>query len=255
MKKTIFNSVFLVVVSVIAVWFNLEIENEPEVGMEHSFGNYILAISWQPAFCEHLPNKPECRSQRKDRYDTKNFSLHGLWPQPRNNVYCNLPTSLIKTDKRGDWRQLPRLELDEKFRKELAEKMPGYRSFLHRHEWYKHGSCLTAATAESYFNISLDVLDKLNSSDLKKVILENVGREVHIRDLSRAFATAFGKDAESRISMICRRDGARTLITELRISLSAVDVSELVNLNKSIMKAPEISSSCKRGVVDPFGLQ
>ncbi len=48
----------------------------------------ILAISWQPAFCEGQPNRPECRTQAGGRADASRFSLHGVWPQPRDRQYC-----------------------------------------------------------------------------------------------------------------------------------------------------------------------
>ena len=42
--------------------------------------DYLLAISWQPAFCQTHQKKAECRTQDKERYDADHFSLHGLWP-------------------------------------------------------------------------------------------------------------------------------------------------------------------------------
>ena len=43
---------------------------------------FVLAITWQPAFCEANGRKPECVFQTQTRFDGANFSLHGLWPQP-----------------------------------------------------------------------------------------------------------------------------------------------------------------------------
>ena len=42
-------------------------------------GDMVLAVSWQPGFCETRPRLPECRSQKKSRYDATHFALHGLW--------------------------------------------------------------------------------------------------------------------------------------------------------------------------------
>ena len=53
--------------------------------------SYVLALSWQPTFCESNPKKPECRWQNGKRYDANHLSLHGLWPQPSNVAYCNVP--------------------------------------------------------------------------------------------------------------------------------------------------------------------
>ena len=49
--------------------------------------NYVLALSWQPAFCEANPGKRECRWQTGSRYDASYLSLHGLWPQPASLQY------------------------------------------------------------------------------------------------------------------------------------------------------------------------
>ena len=62
----------------------------------------LLAASWQPAFCEQRPDRPECASQTATRYDANHFALHGLWPGPRNNSYCNINKIGIATD-RGWW--------------------------------------------------------------------------------------------------------------------------------------------------------
>ena len=59
---------------------------------------HVLAASWQPAFCETRPAKPECLSQTEDRVDATGFSLHGLWPQPVDNVYCGVPPELRAVD-------------------------------------------------------------------------------------------------------------------------------------------------------------
>ena len=68
---------------------------------------FVLAISWQPAFCETRPEKPECDSQTPDRFDAANFALHGLWPQPRSRDYCGVDEATVRTDEDGDWHELP----------------------------------------------------------------------------------------------------------------------------------------------------
>ena len=47
--------------------------------------------------------------------------LHGLWPQPRNNVYCNVDNELKYADKAKRWRDLPCLALDEEVEEALAK--------------------------------------------------------------------------------------------------------------------------------------
>jgi ribonuclease T2 len=125
---------------------------------------HVLAVSWQPAFCETRPRLPECRSQTADRFDASNFALHGLWPQPRSQAYCGVDERTVAQDKRRRWRDLPWERLDDDLWSRLRQAMPGTRSGLHKHEWIKHGTCYDGAGAAEYFEDSLKLLDALNRS-------------------------------------------------------------------------------------------
>lgn len=257
MKKEIFNILFLSVVVLVVGWLYWPQNEGVEKQASGQVENFVLAISWQPAFCEGRPNKPECRSQRKGRYDTQNFSLHGLWPQPRSNIYCGLNSSLVKTDKSGRWNQLPKLDLNADTRSELSKYMPGYRSNLHRHEWYKHGVCMgDDATAEEYFEVSIAMLESINSSSLRNLFADNIGKEVTSQQIMQAIQKSFGRGAEAKITVSCKRDGHRTLITELKLSVVLENNSfEGTQNNTWILNAPKLPIGCKRGIVDPVGLQ
>jgi hypothetical protein len=112
---------------------------------------HVLAVSWQPAFCETRPRLPECRSQTADRFDASNFALHGLWPQPRSQAYCGVDERTVAQDKRRRWRDLPWERLDDDLWSRLRQAMPGTRSGLHKHEWIKHGTCYDGAGACGVF--------------------------------------------------------------------------------------------------------
>lgn len=49
----------------------------------------LLAMSWQPAFCESKPSKTECRQLNDGLLPVTEvrLSLHGLWPQPSGHFY------------------------------------------------------------------------------------------------------------------------------------------------------------------------
>ena len=96
----------------------------------------LLAINWQPAFCETHQNKTECASQTEERFDASNFTLHGLWPQPRNHVYCNVSSKIKNLDRAKQWSKLPSIGLSDELLKELEVKMPGVASNLHLHPAY-----------------------------------------------------------------------------------------------------------------------
>lgn len=236
------------------IWFNSDfqaIENDFD---EPVADDYVLAVSWQPAFCEQRPNVSECRSQRTGRFDAKNFSLHGLWPQPASSVYCGVNGKLVSIDKSGRWHKLPKLGLSEVLRKELSEKMPGYRSKLHRHEWYKHGSCLQGVSAETYFRKSLDLLDALNTSQLTALMRVNGGKKLSFRDVERAFVKSFGNAARERLIMDCYRDDGRRIIHEFKLSLGG-ELSENPNLADMLTNGKKVGKSCPSGIVDVVGNQ
>jgi ribonuclease T2 len=257
-KKFFLNVVFILVATAIALWFNFHEETEAskETGQQTSpavqnlSGDYILALSWQPAFCEGQPSKPECRSQKEGRFDTVNFSLHGLWPQPEDRTYCDpsLPRG-------GGWSRLPQPELSESLRRELETRMPGYRSYLHRHEWIKHGTCIQGITAEDYFRLSLDLLNEINASLLIDYVSWNIGRRITLSEAAKQMDESFGKGAGKRLSFVCKRDAGRNLVSEFRIALRDPDGDGLFPLNEHILAAPALRSSCKSGIVDRAGLQ
>ncbi|MEM7070091.1 MAG: ribonuclease T, partial [Pseudomonadota bacterium] len=195
-KSPLLNLILLVLLAVSVLWLYWPDSNggkdEPSENAD-----YVLAVSWQPAFCEKRPNVRECRSQRAGRFDVENFSLHGLWPQPHGNIYCDVPSNLVSVDKQGKWRNLPNLDLSDALRNELSIKMPGYQSGLHRHEWFKHGTCMHGVSPEEYFRISLDLLDQLNNSGFRDLIKQNTGRKLSFRDIEQPFIKAFGKGANN----------------------------------------------------------
>src|SRR6202008_1275559 len=43
----------------------------------------VLALSWEPSFCESHAAKPECAGETAESFEAAHFALHGLWPQPR----------------------------------------------------------------------------------------------------------------------------------------------------------------------------
>lgn len=257
-KETVARIAFLILALLAAIWLNYEPENSvDESGQSASdpiVADYVLAVSWQPAFCEQHPNKPECRSQRAGRFDTVNFSLHGLWPQPASNIYCGLSQNLIAVDRSGRWDRLPKLRLSDDLRTELQQKMPGYRSNLHRHEWFKHGTCMPGYSQEEYFRISLVLLDQLNNSTVRQEFESNLGYRLDFRDVARSFRHAFGREASNRFIMDCYRDDGRRVVQELKLSLKAL-LNTDISLEDALSEGSPVGSSCPGGVVDPVGLQ
>ncbi|MEO8683407.1 MAG: ribonuclease [Devosia sp.] len=214
---------------------------------------YILAVSWQPAFCEAHSNKPECRSQTVDRFDADHFTLHGLWPQPRLNAFCGVSAADIAADEDSDWNALPPVVLSARLRTALDQVMPGTSSQLERHEWTKHGTCY-GATQEQYFTDALAMMTALNASPVAELFAANIGRQITQAQIRAAFDQAFGPGAGQRVRIACDRDGNRSLIGELTIGLTGT-ITAPGDFAPLIAAASPTDGGCDVGVVDRVGLQ
>ena len=214
----------------------------------------VLSLGWEPAFCESHDNKSECATETPERFDANHFTLHGLWPQPRTREYCDVSQSLIGTDKKGDWQELPNVDLSAETRAHLAVAMPGTQSLLERHEWIRHGTCYGAGDAEAYFREALSLVDEVNSSAVQKLFAANVGQELTVGAVRGAFDAAFGAGAGDRVRLACKRDGSRRLITEITIGLVARPdgtdtLADLINASSAT------DPGCPGGTIDPVGHQ
>ena len=214
---------------------------------------HVLAFSWQPAFCETSPRKPECRTQNANRFDAVHFSLHGLWPQPRSRAYCGVVEDEIKRDKQGRWEELQALQLTAETRSELERVMPGTQSFLHRHEWVKHGTCHDGGPQE-YFEQSLALMRQLNRSNLRALFAENLGRELSGEQIRAVFERDFGSDAGKRLRISCKQDGDRRIIVEITLGLTG-EIKDDPDMQRLIAAAKPTDPGCPGGIVDPVGLQ
>ncbi len=212
----------------------------------------LLALSWQPAFCESQPDKRECRTQTAARFDASHLSLHGLWPQPQSLNYCGVPARERATDERRRWEALPWLNLKAETRRQLEQAMPGTTSGLERHEWVRHGSCF-GSDAETYFRTALALLDQVNESQVRETLAERVGETVTARQLKNALEQSFGPGAGRALGLRCSRDGTRKLISEIRIKLRH-PVTDSTRLKDALDLSSPASSNCSAGVVDRVGL-
>lgn len=210
---------------------------------------YLLALSWQPAFCESRPYKIECKTQTENSFSAKNLVLHGLWPQPISNIYCNVSDEI----KQKPWSQLPAINLTPETREELAIKMPGYASYLHRHEWYKHGTCYSE-TAEEYYKESMALLDQINESDVRDLLVSNINKKVNANEIRAEFDDEFDNEAGDKVKVSCNRDGDRTLLSELWINLTG-EIELDTSIEDLMENAPDSRSRCSIVIVDPVGNQ
>lgn len=211
-------------------------------------GQYVLAISWEPAFCEGAGGKPECRSQSADRPDASRFSLHGLWPDAE---YCSVSSRDESADRSGDWDSLPRVDLSAARQAALDRAMPGTQSRLERHEWLKHGTC-SGASADTYFGRAVLFLDTINNSAVGRLFGSRIGNRLDGTAIRNAFDTAFGAGAGDRIRIACSQDGDRRLISEITVGLRG-DVLGSGGIGELIAASRPTDPGCNGGIVDRVG--
>ncbi len=227
----------------------------PPAGNE--FTDNLLALSWQPAFCEYRPNKAECIALNDGNLPkaAEGLSIHGLWPQPRGKDYCGVPQALVQLDTASRWADLPAVEIDAETREALDVVMPGTASFLERHEWIKHGTCfLGSGGADEYFDDTLRITDAINASAVGVFLAGHVGATVETSDIRALFDQEFGAGAGDRVQFACKGDGGRVLIQELTVALSGT-ITETTAIGDLMRNAATQTIGCPRGVLDPAGLQ
>jgi ribonuclease T2 len=227
----------------------------PPAGNESD--THLLALSWQPAFCEGKPGKIECKQLNDGLLPVTEtqLSIHGLWPQPRGKDYCGVPKTLIDLDRSSRWSELPDVPVDAETREALVVAMPGTASFLDRHEWIKHGTChLGDGGADEYYDDTLQLTEAINNSVVGTFLAGHVGAEVNTQDIRDLFDEAFGAGAGDRVQFQCAGDAGRQLIQELKINLRGVIKADSA-LSDLLMAADTASIGCPKGVIDPAGLQ
>lgn len=177
--------------------------------------HFLLAMSWQPGFCAGHGRKKECRSAKRGDYSSKHLSLHGLWPQPRDNAYCGVSNADKAIDRRGRWDLLKPLKLSSKTKSELKKFMPGFSSNLQRHEWIKHGTCYSP-DPETYYADSIRLAKAIDKGSVDELITSLKGKKVSLKQVRKAMVDSFGKEAAKSVGLRCDRKGR---LAELWIGL------------------------------------
>lgn len=208
----------------------------------------LLALSWYNAFCETHRVKKECKRSMfplaKTKYSEKHFVLHGLWPQPKNKIYCGVDSHTVTMDKHKQWNRLPDIALRDEVKKRLQKVMPGFASNLHKHEWIKHGSCY-GTDANSYYEDAINMVEQVNDSKVGDFFKKHIGKRVTLQQIRALFDRNFGLGTGKRVEMKCHKG----LITELWLHLG----SRSDALGTLLKQGKQIRSHCQSGLVDKAG--
>lgn len=228
-------------------------------GGEESVDN-VLAVSWQPAFCETSAGRrtKECRNLGAGDSGpfTRGFSLHGLWPQPRGTEWCT-PRARAQKGPASRSARMRRLDISPAVLAELSEVMAGTQSAFQRYQFYKHGSCYNdPAGVDGYWRDAISLMRQLNRSAVARLFAENIGTSLSPDAVRAAFDEAFGPGAGERVRFDCYDDDGRRLYLEMRIALRG-RIEPETRLSELILAAPPSRSGdgCRGARVDPAGNQ
>ena len=213
---------------------------------------HVLAMGWEPAFCEDHRDKKECRELTSTGFAATHVSLHGLWPQPRGTQYCNVAPNLREIDRDHDWNDLPEPDVSANTLNRLAAVMPGVQSKLERHEWIVHGTCF-GGNAEGYFARAAGLAEAVDASKVSQLFADNVGRSLSAEAIRAAFDDAFGAGAGARVTVSCHGRGENRKITELVI-ISLATSRGMRRSADLIRAAQPVPPGCPSGIVEraPF---
>ncbi len=181
--------------------------------------SFLLAVSWQPAFCKSHGSKPECKIKDPDSYQATHLTLHGLWPNKlsrcgKNYGFCG---SLCKKPRQRGMCNYPEVPLSATVRQDLSEVMPSVSagSCLERHEWWKHGTC-SGWSADDYYTVSARLVREFNNGGVSGLLAKNLGKRVSERELFQVVDDHFGPGTHKTLKLSCSGSGE---LTEIQITL------------------------------------
>ncbi len=196
----------------------------------------LLVVTWGPSLCKVEPSNSGCKSGHVDSLGDA-FVLHGLWPQPSTEQYCNV-------SKRAAERSPSPVPLPPDLQAELKAMMSDS-GFMTNHEWYAHGTC-SGLTPPEYFGLAT-ALAKQADEVLGPIVAPAVGQRVSARSVRAAFDARFGPGAGSRVGLTCRdAKGAGSIMFEVQMSLPPVTQldQKTPSLGEALARGPSVPAGC-----------
>lgn len=239
MKRRPLAVLAVLVVAVVAVLVYNFVRDRHRVGPAKASSNSsVLALTWGPSLCRAEPSASGCRSGHVGKLGQA-LLLHGLWPQPSTEQYCDLPKG--SADRKA-------VALPDDVRNTLRDMMSDEK-FMAAHEWYAHGTC-SGVTPQEYFGIAA-ALAKQMSAVLNPVIARADGTRLSPGIVREAVDAKFGRGSGQRVALTCRDVGGQgPVMYEVRVSLpSVVDMGAAPNLAAALARGPVISPGCGKGRV------
>ncbi len=194
----------------------------------------VLALSWQPAFCEtygYEAGKEECRTLKPGSFSQQHLVLHGLWP---NQKACGYGYGFCGVREQRRHCDYETLRFESSVDRALSLYMPSYANgtCLERHEWNKHGSCQLQAM-DTYFSLAIRLAEDMNNTDFANIIRKYRGGQVALSKLEHAIERSFGPGSKEKVYLGCNQGK----LVDVYIQLPAI-VYEDTALSDLVQNAP-----------------
>jgi ribonuclease T2 len=239
-KAVISVTVALAVVVAAAVAFSLLVlDRKPRPDAAASSSSSLLVVTWAPSLCKVEPSNAGCKSGHVESLGQA-FVLHGLWPQPSTEQYCDVPKRTADRDRAP-------VSLPPDLQRSLQAMMSDS-ALMTTHEWYAHGTC-SGITPPDYFALAAALADQAGEV-LTPVFGKAAGRQVSARSVRDAFDARFGAGAGKRVSLICKdAQGSASVMYEVRLSLPPVAQlhRDAPSLTDALAKGPTVPPGCGQG--------
>ncbi|MBW8639835.1 hypothetical protein K1W69_21755 [Hoeflea sp. WL0058] len=210
----------------------------------------VFTLNWAPAFCKTDPENEGCSSGRLARLGDQ-LIIHGLWPQPYENDYCEVPEKEKLAAEHGHLDQLPPVDIAQPMFDRL---LPHYsRKENLAYEWLKHGSC-SGVGQDEYFEDIEDLFGQV-SGVLEPLFRDAAGGMLKVETIQEKLDATLGHRAGSRFKLVCGKAHGISgdVIVEAELSLPRVEDlrrdGALKPLKDLLTHAPRIEAGCPEGLV------
>jgi ribonuclease T2 len=172
----------------------------------------LLVLTWAPSLCKVEPSNSGCRSGHVGALG-QSFVLHGLWPQPSTEQYCEVPKGTPDRDRKP-------VSLPPDLQANLKAMMSDS-AIMTTHEWYAHGTC-SGVTPPEYFGVAAILADQAGRL-LDPVFKQAAGQQISARSVRQIVDAQLGDSLGKRVGLSCRdASGAGSIVYEVRFSLAPV---------------------------------
>lgn len=210
----------------------------------------LFVATWGPSLCKVDPPNSGCRSGHVGEMG-RTFVLHGLWPQPFSNQYCDVPKDVAERAAKINGPDMPSVDIPQDVRADLQANLSDG-SVMAPHEWYAHGTCSGVAPGK-YFGDAVTLIGQARAI-LDPIFNQAAKRTLNLSTVRDQFDAQFGKGAGDRVALSCRNaTGEGSLVYEVQMSLPPVNAlgidGKALSLGDLLREGPAIPATCRHGRV------